>query len=168
MSTFNQPDCLSKLSIPGSKQVVCKMRGNRYGRKRHAVVAGLGGTPARRRQVWKESRTSRSCPSKHMTRGFDQIDVAAKFDGRPGGNRTPNPRIRNPMLYPLELRAHVGPNNSKRIAYCGPLPPQRTVHSAAFQYSRRSRIRADEKHTWFRSQLEAEILRPCIPASTSW
>ena len=25
--------------------------------------------------------------------------------GRPGRNRTCNPRIRNPMLYPLELRA---------------------------------------------------------------
>src|SRR6266849_501018 len=27
--------------------------------------------------------------------------------GRPGRNRTCNPRIRNPMLYPLELRARI-------------------------------------------------------------
>ena len=27
--------------------------------------------------------------------------------GRPGRNRTCNPRIRNPMLYPFELRAHI-------------------------------------------------------------
>jgi hypothetical protein len=27
--------------------------------------------------------------------------------GRPGRNRTCNPRIRNPMLYPLELRAQL-------------------------------------------------------------
>ena len=28
--------------------------------------------------------------------------------GRPGRNRTCNPRIRNPMLYPFELRARCG------------------------------------------------------------
>jgi hypothetical protein len=27
--------------------------------------------------------------------------------GDPGGNRTPNPEIRNLMLYPIELRGHV-------------------------------------------------------------
>jgi hypothetical protein len=28
--------------------------------------------------------------------------------GVPGGSRTPDRRIRNPMLYPAELRAHTG------------------------------------------------------------
>jgi hypothetical protein len=42
----------------------------------------------------------------HTTSGLGQKgSLRIWFGGRPGGNRTPNPRIRNPMLYPLELRA---------------------------------------------------------------
>ena len=38
----------------------------------------------------------------------EMSDFLSPFDcGRPGRNRTCNPRIRNPMLYPLELRALV-------------------------------------------------------------
>jgi hypothetical protein len=32
------------------------------------------------------------------------LEVREKF-GTPGGNRTPDPRLRRPMLYPTELRA---------------------------------------------------------------
>src|ERR1035438_3223300 len=40
--------------------------------------------------------------------------------GRPGRNRTCNPRIRNPMLYPLELRAlNYNPIFSYRFALTG-------------------------------------------------
>src|SRR5580658_9279094 len=34
-----------------------------------------------------------------------RIAELAPLGGGPGVTRTPNPRIRNPMLYPLELRA---------------------------------------------------------------
>ena len=37
----------------------------------------------------------------------NQIINLGRITGAPGGNRTPNPRIRNPMLYPLELRAQI-------------------------------------------------------------
>jgi hypothetical protein len=35
-----------------------------------------------------------------------RISLHCRLVGRPGRTRTCNPRIRNPMLYPLELRAH--------------------------------------------------------------
>jgi hypothetical protein len=38
--------------------------------------------------------------------------------GRPGRNRTCNPRIRNPMLYPFELRAHNELRRNLRVCGC--------------------------------------------------
>ncbi len=35
------------------------------------------------------------------------IDSIGFYDGAPGRARTCNPRLRRPVLYPVELRAHV-------------------------------------------------------------
>ena len=42
--------------------------------------------------------------------------------GRPGRSRTCNPRIRNPMLYPFELRAHLR-MSSGLLTNCCTKPP---------------------------------------------
>src|SRR5688572_600049 len=42
-------------------------------------------------------------------------------DGAPGGTRTPDRRIRNPLLYPAELRAH-GENRAAPECITGPFP----------------------------------------------
>ena len=60
-----------------------------------------------------EARASLSpsaAPSEHPTERM--------INGAPGGSRTPNPRIRNPMLYPVELRVRGGLPNS---VYAGSL-----------------------------------------------
>ncbi len=40
------------------------------------------------------------CPEWNYPSGTD-----TQLNGAPGGNRTPDRRIRNPLLYPSELRA---------------------------------------------------------------
>ena len=42
---------------------------------------------------------------------------AGRKAGAPGGNRTPSPRLRRPMLYPLELRAQTKQFQRIRLGY---------------------------------------------------
>ena len=65
--------------------------GNWERARRNPEPGGRGNLPIRNesRQTWTES------PGRSIS------------FGRPGRNRTCNPRIRNPMLYPFELRALV-------------------------------------------------------------
>ena len=37
----------------------------------------------------------------------------------PGGTRTPDPRLRRPMLYPAELLAHIGAGDGNRTHVAG-------------------------------------------------
>src|SRR3989442_11899087 len=54
--------------------------------------------------------------------------VLRGLDGRPGRTRTCNRRIRNPMLYPLELRARTQFDCTLR------LPPVKPDYLAALYY----------------------------------
>ena len=48
------------------------------------------------------------------------LSIAKQEVGRPGRTRTCNPRIRNPMLYPLELRARAAGNiQSSPLSHIG-------------------------------------------------
>ena len=54
----------------------------------------------------------------------------------PGGTRTPDPRLRRPMLYPAELLAHIGAGDGNRTHVAGlegqnstiELHPQHRIH----------------------------------------
>src|SRR5208282_2680677 len=59
-------------------------------------------------------------------------DSSKSSDGRRGRTRTCNHRIRNPVLYPFELRAHGLSNNLTLAVLFGPLQLYReTGHGAA-------------------------------------
>src|SRR5688572_5916062 len=61
-------------------------------------------------------------------------------DGAPGGTRTPDRRIRNPLLYPAELRAH-GENRAAPECITGPFPLLATQIRECWVSSRDRRVR---------------------------
>ena len=67
----------------------------------------------------------------------------------PGGTRTPNPRFRRPMLYPIELRAHVGDTSVARPADAG-LAAARLAERADLRYAPASFsiVSESERHLW--------------------
>ncbi len=52
------------------------------------------------------------------------------FGGTPGGTRTPNPLVRSQVLYPVELRAHMG------------LPIAHVIYFRIFAYELRAHIKS--------------------------
>ena len=64
------------------------------------VVAGSRGEE-HARKVWLSGAKPEACKCAWITPRFESID-----NGALGEIRTPDPRIRSPMLYPAELRAH--------------------------------------------------------------
>ncbi len=83
-------------------------------------------------------------------------------DGLPGGTRTPDLRLRRPLLYPVELRADkkgpetmmVGPfrmnGRSERIRTFDPLVPNQMRYQTA--------LRSDKPHILMRDQWKSEKL----------
>ena len=67
--------------------------------------------PLRLRTRWRslwDSRNFRIEDCSHTGQGLWQDNMSEGWwNGRRGRNRTCNRRIRNPMLYPFELRAHA-------------------------------------------------------------
>src|SRR5207249_722750 len=52
---------------------------------------------------------------KHLTNHFSLL---TPFKNAPGVTRTPDPRIRNPLLYPAELRAHLLGKSAQAERFC--------------------------------------------------
>ena len=55
------------------------------------------------------------------TADCELMQALAEQKDAPGGTRTPNPRFRRPMLYPIELRTHMPDSKTtSKLAGCGP------------------------------------------------
>lgn len=53
----------------------------------------------------------------HMPTNYNNLlrsRVVSAWDGAPGGTRTPNTRLRRPLLYPVELLGHKGGTLNRR------------------------------------------------------
>ena len=54
-----------------------------------------------------ESSIMTSDTNKELKKRIAHYELSAFFFGDPGGIRTPDPRLRRPLLYPTELLNHV-------------------------------------------------------------
>ena len=54
-----------------------------------------------------ESSIMTSDTNKELKKRIAHYELSAYFFGDPGGIRTPDPRLRRPLLYPTELLNHV-------------------------------------------------------------
>ena len=55
----------------------------------------------------QESPIMTSDTNKEVKKRIAHYELSAIFFGDPGGIRTPDPRLRRPLLYPTELLNHV-------------------------------------------------------------
>ena len=58
-------------------------------------------------QTTQESPIMTSDTNKELKKRIAHYELSAYFFGDPGGIRTPDPRLRRPLLYPTELLNHV-------------------------------------------------------------
>ena len=58
-------------------------------------------------QINHESSIITSDSNKDLKKRIVHYELSAYFFGDPGGIRTPDPRLRRPLLYPTELLNHV-------------------------------------------------------------
>ena len=104
------------------------------------VVTGLTATPlntlfdAIRKKFRRRIRVVRLNIRIRSVQGWYRMPRSKKSRGTPGGIRTPDQRLRRPLLYPAELLAHwVCKRNGRgdRIRTCDPLLPKQMRYQAA-------------------------------------